>query len=160
MRSFLLSLFLLGLLSNTEANARIRHITGHEANGGQVGFFWSQIESIRERKITVVLDKGCYSSCTLYLALLPDGLLCATPGATLYFHQYVAAEYEAYGGVIDSYRRARPLSLPTWLKIWRTYPANVRRVILRHSPRGLFTTDTYIGIAAKEFGVPTCGLVQ
>jgi hypothetical protein len=92
----------------------------------------------------IIIDGACLSACTLAIALLPRGQVCATPKAVLGFH--AAWRRTPNGGRVTS-----PLATQV---MYEAYPANVRKWIARHG--GL--SERLILLKGRELAamVPAC----
>jgi hypothetical protein len=55
--------------------------------GGFVEEYKAKYTKVRDRKERVVIDGICNSACTLVLGIVPLNRICATPRASLGFHQ-------------------------------------------------------------------------
>jgi hypothetical protein len=55
--------------------------------GGYVDQYKAKYERIKARGERVILDGVCNSACTLVLGIVPLNRICATPRASLGFHQ-------------------------------------------------------------------------
>jgi hypothetical protein len=55
--------------------------------GGYVEEYKAKYEKVRDRKERVIIDGICNSACTLVLGIVPLNRICATPRASLGFHQ-------------------------------------------------------------------------
>lgn len=131
-------------------------VQGREANGGLVDAYLGTVSLFRKDRTPVVLEKHCFSSCTLYTALLKDGLLCARPGTVLGFHEYVEAEQlDIVGGTLRSYRVIGPMQGTKLERILRAYPKQVMRAI---EAAGGFPPHhgPLLVLSAKQLGIPTC----
>lgn len=131
-------------------------VTGAEANGGFVDAFIGSVRLFRQDRVKVELVGHCYSSCTLYTALLKDGLLCARPGTVLGFHQYVDADdMQIEGSTLRSYRVKSPIRGQRLQKIMRTYPRHVLDIV---EQAGGFPPHTapLLRISAKRLAIPAC----
>jgi hypothetical protein len=93
----------------------------------------------------VVIDGACLSACTLALAMLPRGQICATSNAVLGFH--AAWRPTAHGGKATSSIATRAMM--------ELYPAHVRGWIDRHG--GLTPRMIYLQGHELSAMVPTCG---
>jgi hypothetical protein len=94
--------------------------------------------------VSIAIDGACLSACTLAIALLPRGQVCATPKAVLGFH--AAWRRTPNGGRVTS-----PLATQV---MYEAYPANVRKWIARHG--GL--SERLILLKGRELAavVPAC----
>jgi hypothetical protein len=84
MRITSFALLLLPLLAATPARAVLRITSDH---GGYVSEYKAKYERIRDRRERVVIDGICNSACTLVFGIVPLSRVCATPRASLGFHQ-------------------------------------------------------------------------
>jgi hypothetical protein len=55
--------------------------------GGRIGAYVDQYSNVRNSGERVVIDGVCLSACTLVLGIVPLNRICATPRASLGFHQ-------------------------------------------------------------------------
>jgi hypothetical protein len=55
--------------------------------GGLIADYAVRVAEARKSKTNVVISGRCQSACTIYTALVPDRLACASPGTTLEFHK-------------------------------------------------------------------------
>jgi hypothetical protein len=55
--------------------------------GGFVEEYKAKYSKVRDRKERVIIDGICNSACTLVLGIVPLNRICATPRASLGFHQ-------------------------------------------------------------------------
>ena len=133
-------------------------VQGGEAYGGRTVEFLHRVAFFERNRVKVMLREDCWSSCTFYLKLLRQNLLCAKPGTKMVFHQFFWATdlvSDAQGNLM-SFKVARVYTGATAARYWLQYPAAARSVILRHSPRGLPPPGKELFIPAKAFGVPEC----
>ena len=84
MRITPLALLLLLPLAATPARADL-HIT--RDHGGYVDEYKTKYQRIRDRHERVIIDGICNSACTLVFGIVPMNKICATPRASLGFHQ-------------------------------------------------------------------------
>jgi hypothetical protein len=84
MRITSFALLLLPLLAATPARAVLRITSDH---GGYVSEYKAKYERIRDRRERVVIDGICNSACTLVFGIVPLSRVCATPRASLGFHE-------------------------------------------------------------------------
>ena len=84
MRITSFALLSLSVLVATPARADL-HIT--RDHGGYVEEYKVKYKRIRDRKERVIIDGICNSACTLVLGIVPLNRICATPRASLGFHQ-------------------------------------------------------------------------
>ena len=84
MRITSFALLLLPLLAATPARAVLRIISDH---GGYVSEYKAKYERIRDRRERVIIDGICNSACTLVFGIVPLSRVCATPRASLGFHE-------------------------------------------------------------------------
>jgi hypothetical protein len=129
-------------VSTSSAQATMR-ISGDP--GGLIIEYAERFLQARASGEPVVIDGACLSACTLALAMLPRGQVCATPQAVLGFH--AAWRPTAGGGQATS-------SIATQAMM-ELYPADVRGWIGRHG--GL--TPRMIFLRGRELSamVPACG---
>jgi hypothetical protein len=129
------------LVSPADATMRI---TGDP--GGLVVDYVNRFEAARANGELVIIDGACLSACTLAIAILPRGQVCATPNAVLGFH--AAWQPTENGG-----RVASPAATQA---MYEAYPANVRKWIARRG--GL--SKRVILLKGRELiaAVPACGL--
>ncbi|WP_458760659.1 hypothetical protein ACSVBT_07675 [Afipia sp. TerB] len=83
MRALVLSLIAM-LLVAAPARADLRITRDH---GGYVEQYKEKYERIRQRGERVIIDGICNSACTLVFGIVPASKICATPRASLGFHQ-------------------------------------------------------------------------
>jgi hypothetical protein len=84
MRITFLSLLLLPFLAATSARADLRITNDH---GGYMLEYKAKYERIRDRNERVIIDGVCNSACTLVFGIVPSNKVCATPRASLGFHE-------------------------------------------------------------------------
>jgi hypothetical protein len=128
-------------ISITKAAAATR-ITGDR--GGQLINYVERFAAARVSGERIIIDGPCLSACTLVIALLPRGQICATSNAVLGFH---AAWRPTTGG-----RRVR---VQTATKLmYEVYPSKVRNWIDRNG--GL--SERMIFLTGRELAdlLPTC----
>jgi hypothetical protein len=77
-------LLLLPLLAATPACAVLRITSDH---GGYVSEYKAKYQRIRDRHERVIIDGTCNSACTLVFGIVPLNRVCATPRASLGFHE-------------------------------------------------------------------------
>jgi hypothetical protein len=125
------------------ASAAMR-ITGDR--GGRLITYAERFEAARASGERIIIDGECLSACTLAIAILPRGQVCATPNAVLGFH--AAWQPTASGG--------RVLSPVATKAMYDVYPANVRGWIAR---RGGLSGDRIMLLKGRELTamVPACG---
>lgn len=135
----------------------VYHVRGPESRGGDIEFFLGSIRLFRESKVKVALEGACASACTLYTALLPDGLVCAAPGTKLVFHEFVyATDMVQEAGILMAYTAGPPIRGRLWARVWNSYPPAIRRIITTRFPAGrLPPHGQEIAIDASEV-LPTC----
>lgn len=162
MTKWLLAIFALlsfGSIASGEVSApRVTYYAaGAEASGGEVEPFLKRIASFRKWRVRVALSGKCISSCTLYANLLEDGLLCAAPGTTLVFHQFMRRVPILFGadGQVEVYRLDPPTADDVRMT-WGSFPRAVQRAVLRRSPTGLPDRGQEISVPAREVGIPSC----
>jgi hypothetical protein len=140
-----ISLMLVGVaavaISVSTASATMRIIADP---GGAVIDYVERFEAARVSGEPVIIDGACLSACTLAIALLPRGQVCATPKAVLGFH--AAWRRTPNGGRVTS-----PLATQV---MYEVYPANVRKWIASHG--GL--SERLILLKGRELAamVPAC----
>ena len=130
------------VISVSPADATMR-ITGDP--GGLVTDYVDRFEAARANREQVIIDGACLSACTLAIAILPRGQVCATPNAVLGFH--AAWRPTENGGRVTS-----PVATQA---MYEAYPANVRKWIARRG--GL--SKRIILLKGRELTavVPACG---
>jgi hypothetical protein len=113
--------------------------------GGLLTDYVERLEAARATWERVIIDGPCFSACTLAIALLRRGQVCATPKAVLGFH--AAWRPTANGG--------RRTSEAATEAMYEVYPSNVRRWIDRHG--GL--SKRIMLLKGRELAerVPVCG---
>jgi hypothetical protein len=118
-------------------------ITGDR--GGLLTGYVEWFEAARDTGERVIIDGPCFSACTLAIALLRRGQVCATPKAVLGFH--AAWRPTANGG--------RRTSEAATEAMYEVYPSNVRKWIDRHG--GL--SERIILLKGRELAemLPLCG---
>jgi hypothetical protein len=128
-------------ISVSPASATVRIISDP---GGAVIDYVERFEAARVSGEPIIIDGPCLSACTLAIALLPRGQVCATPKAVLGFH--AAWRRTPHGGRVTS-----PLATEV---MYEAYPANVRKWIARHG--GL--SERLILLRGRELAavVPAC----
>ena len=84
MRITSFALLLLPLLAATPARAVLRITSDH---GGYVSEYKAKYERIRDRRERVIIDGICNSACTLVFGIVPLSKVCATPRASIGFHE-------------------------------------------------------------------------
>ena len=105
----------------TPARADIRITRDY---GGLVDEYKAKYARIRSKGERVVIDGTCNSACTLLLGIVPLNRVCATPRASLGFHQaYFDKRWTA--GV-------RVTSISGTAELMSVYPASVKSWIARH----------------------------
>jgi hypothetical protein len=116
MRAIALALL---VLSSSAAVADYRITRDH---GGVVEPYKAKYAKIRDQRERVVIDGICNSACTLVLGIVPPNRICATPKASLGFHQAyydkawtLGLKVTSYAGTADlvSYY---PQSVKDWIK--------------------------------------------
>ena len=129
-------------ISVSPASATMR-ITGDP--GGLVVDYVERFEVARANGELVIIDGACLSACTLAIAILPRGQVCATSNAVLGFH--AAWRPTANGG--------RVTSPDVTQAMYEVYPAKVRKWIARRG--GL--SKRIILLKGRELAavVPACG---
>ena len=83
-RATLLGAALIATTVATSASATMRI---SDDVGGRIGSYVDQYSEIRNSGERVVIDGACLSACTLVLGIVPLNRICATPRASLGFHQ-------------------------------------------------------------------------
>jgi hypothetical protein len=128
-------------ISVSPASATVRIISDP---GGAVIDYVVRFEAARVSGEPIIIDGPCLSACTLAIAILPRGQVCATPRAVLGFH--AAWRRTPNGGQVTS-----PLATEV---MYEAYPANVRKWIARHG--GL--SERLILLKGRELAavVPAC----
>jgi hypothetical protein len=140
----MIALLLAGLaaaIAAAPAEATIR-ITADP--GGLILSYAERFERARASGEPVVIDGPCMSACTLVVAMVPQGQLCATPRAVLGFH--AAWRPDGTGGKLASPEATKVL--------YELYPAGLRAWIDRHG--GL--SRRVLLLHGRELGayVPSC----
>jgi hypothetical protein len=113
--------------------------------GGLILAYAEKFLQARASGEQVVIDGACLSACTLALAMVPRGQVCATSNAVLGFHS--AWRPNSHGGKATS-------SVATQAMM-ELYPADVRNWIGRHG--GLTPRMIYLQGHELSAMVPTCG---
>jgi hypothetical protein len=113
--------------------------------GGLILAYAERFLQARASGEQVVIDGACLSACTLALAMVPRGQVCATSNAVLGFH--AAWRPNNHGGKATS-------SVATQAMM-ELYPADVRSWIDRHG--GLTPRMIYLQGHELSAMVPTCG---
>jgi hypothetical protein len=141
-KALLLAAVAVASISASSAHATM-HITGDP--GGLIIEYAEKFLQARASGEQVVIDGACLSACTLAVAMLPRGQVCATSKAVLGFH--AAWRPTTHGGKATS-------SVATQAMM-ELYPADVRGWIGRHG--GL--TPRMIFLQGRELSamVSTCG---
>jgi hypothetical protein len=115
------SILLLILATTVAAAADYRVTRDHGGDMEQYKARWRQIRDSGER---VIIDGICNSACTLVLGIVPTKRICATPRASLGFHQaYFDKRWTA--GI-------RVTSLAGTAELMSVYPESVKEWIARH----------------------------
>lgn len=88
--------------------------------GGVVDDFYRAVESHRMRGERIIVDGGCYSACTLVLALARDNLVCATRRASFHFHRPYSgapgtAAYDDDGGLSEVWQKEMPVGVAAFI---------------------------------------------
>jgi hypothetical protein len=109
------------LFSATAVNAEYRITRDH---GGLVDEYKARFAKIRDRGERVVIDGICNSACTLVLGIVPLNRICATPKASLGFHEAYYDQNFTFGMKVTSY--AGTADLVSY------YPPSVKDWIARH----------------------------
>ena len=115
------------VLSTSAAAADYRITRDH---GGNVDDYKAKYAKIRDRGERVVIDGICNSACTLVLGIVPLNRICATPRASLGFHQAYYDKRWTAG--------LRVTSIAGTDELMSYYPATVKDWIAR---RGGLTAD-------------------
>jgi hypothetical protein len=128
-------------ISVSPASATVRIISDP---GGPVIDYVVRFQAARVSREPIIIDGPCLSACTLAIAVLPRGQVCATPKAMLGFHA-------AWRRTPNGSRVTSPLATQV---MYEAYPANVRKWISRHG--GL---SERILLKGRELAavVPACG---
>jgi len=118
-------------------------ITG--GRGGLLSAYAERFEAARASGEQVIIDGTCLSACTLAIAILPRGQVCATSNAVLGFH--AAWRPTANGGRVQS-----PVATKA---MYDVYPANVRSWIAR---RGGLSASRVMLLKGRQLTamVPAC----
>jgi hypothetical protein len=121
MRGIVLTLigFTAAILLICPAGATMR-IAGDQ--GGLLVTYVERFATARASGERVIIDGTCFSACTLAIAFLSRGQVCATPNAVLGFH--AAWRRIASGGTVASPAATQAM--------YEAYPSTVRRWIDRH----------------------------
>src|SRR5215470_14620831 len=99
-------------------------------HGGELGQYKARYATLRDKGERVIIDGICNSACTLVLGIVPLNRICATPRASLGFHQaYFDKRWTA--GI-------RITSIAGTAELMSYYPATVKDWIAR---RGGLTAD-------------------
>ena len=106
-------------ISVSPASATLRIISDP---GGPVIDYVVRFEAARVSGEPIIIDGPCLSACTLAIAVLPRGQICATPKAVLGFHA-------AWRRTPNGSRVTSPLATQV---MYEAYPAKVRKWIARH----------------------------
>jgi hypothetical protein len=140
--SLMLAGIAIAAISVSPAGATMR-ITGDP--GGLLTAYVERFEAARASGEPVIIDGACLSACTLAVAILPRGQVCATPKAVLGFHS--AWRRTADGGRVTSPDATRAM--------YEVYPSNVRKWITRRG--GL--SERIMLLKGRELAamVPACG---
>lgn len=150
--------FLFLSVSITVSHASFEHVArldNTERRGGKVTEFIARISQYRATRTLKVLDGYCYSSCTLYLTLMNDGLLCAKPGTALVFHEFVKARETTQGDIV-TYQKVGRIPAAERRMLWNMYPLHVRQRLSSSWAGGLPEWGNEIIFSARELRVPTC----
>jgi len=113
--------------------------------GGLIVEYAQRFLQARTNGEQVVIDGACLSACTLAIALVPHGQVCATPRAVLGFH--AAWRPTSDGGKTTSFVATQAMM--------ELYPADVRDWIGRHG--GLTPRMIFLRGRALSAMVPACG---
>ena len=113
--------------------------------GGLIVEYAQRFLQARTSGEQVVLDGACLSACTLAIALVPRGQVCATSKAVLGFH--AAWRPTSDGGKTTSFVATQAMM--------ELYPADVRDWIGRHG--GLTPRMIFLRGRALSAMVPACG---
>jgi len=117
------------MISVSPANATMR-INGDP--GGLIIAYAERFAAARASGERVIIDGACLSACTLAIAVLPRGQVCATPNAVLGFHA-------AWRPTSNGDKVASPVATQA---MYELYPANVRDWIVRRG--GLSTRMIFL----------------
>jgi hypothetical protein len=109
------------LLPTAAVSAEYRITRDH---GGLVDEYKARFGKIRDRGERVVIDGICNSACTLVLGIVPLNRICATPKASLGFHEAYYDQSFTFGMKVTSY--AGTADLVSY------YPPSVKDWIARH----------------------------
>jgi hypothetical protein len=117
MRITSFALLLLPLLATTPARAVLRITSDH---GGYVSEYKAKYERVRDRRERVIIDGICNSACTLVFGIVPLSRVCATPRASLGFHEAYYDKAFTFGIKITSAEGTSDLMsyYPQPLKDW------------------------------------------
>src|SRR4051795_10658133 len=108
-------------LSTTAASADYRITRDH---GGLVDDYKAKYAQLRDRGERVIIDGICNSACTLVLGIVPLNRICATPRASMGFHQAYYDKRWTAG--------LRVTSVAGTDELMSYYPATVKSWIARH----------------------------
>jgi hypothetical protein len=137
----LLTVAAAAVLAAVPANATMR-ITADP--GGLIISYAQRFSEARARGERVVIDGPCLSACTLVVAMVPHGQVCATPRAVLGFH---AAWRPSARGRVPSPEATEAM--------YNMYPENIRQWIV--SRGGLNTQLLFMRGRELAAVVPSCG---
>jgi hypothetical protein len=117
MRITSFALLLLPFLATTPARAVLRITSDH---GGYVSEYKAKYERVRDRRERVIIDGICNSACTLVFGIVPLSRVCATPRASLGFHEAYYDKAFTFGIKITSAEGTSDLMsyYPQPLKDW------------------------------------------
>ena len=102
--------------------------------GGYVEEYKTKYKRVREKGERVIIDGVCNSACTLVLGMVPLNRICATPRASLGFHQaYYDKRWTAGLRVTsvagtDELMAVYPPAVKAWIKRQGGLTANMKRV--------------------------------
>ncbi len=105
------------VIAGSPANAAVR-ISGDP--GGLLTAYADRFAAARASGERVIIDGACLSACTLAVAMLPRGQVCATRNAVLGFH--AAWKPTANGGMVESAVATQAM--------YELYPPDVRKWIV------------------------------
>ena len=115
------------------------------SGGGEATSFLAFFEAVRHSGQRVVIDGPCFSACTLALSVIPRSRICVTSRAILGFH--AARMVDFLGNEYPAPEATRVVA--------ETYPAPIRRWILRHG--GLTGRPIFLYGPELIRMVPRCG---
>jgi hypothetical protein len=97
--------------------------------GGLVAEYAVRVAEARKSKTHVVISGRCQSACTIYTALVPDRLACATPGTTLEFHKPRNREGQSTDALDELFLSFLPDELSQYITENGGLPASGFRVV-------------------------------